>query len=482
MPPVYELSPAGVSRGRIWLQARERRVLLSLGDAVVVLVATLLSLVIWVVVDGRGSGAHFVAAHLYQGPILVVAWFALAHLNGFYDLRTSARLEASLLRLIQVNVQLVVFFLVIFFLSPHNSFQRLFVLVYAVISFVCVGLWRAFRPFGLADMGGPRRAVLVGDGPDDDLLLAALRDEAPEVYTLCGRVTSEEDLLSGVHPADRLPVLGPSRDLVEIARKHRVQELIVLADSKPSAGVLHALLDCYEHGVSVVSAPLVYEQITGRVPIDLLESRAQIDLLPEPHSGLFDPYLVVKRAMDVLLSLVGLAMFVPLLPVIWITQQIDSPGALFIRQQRVGQSGRVFELIKLRSMIPDAERDTGPQWSPPDDPRITRVGRVLRRTGLDEFPQLINVLRGEMCLIGPRPERPEFVSMLNEAIPVYRARHAIQPGISGWAQVRYRYGSSVEDARIKLQYDLYYVRYRSFALDMLILVQTLVKMITLRGD
>ncbi|NLE52681.1 MAG: polyprenyl glycosylphosphotransferase, partial [Chloroflexi bacterium] len=189
----------------------------------------------------------------------------------------------------------------------------------------------------------------------------------------------------------------------------------------------------------------------------------------------------LKRAVDLLLAIVGLAIFAALLPLIVVSMKLDSPGPIFFRQQRVGKSGRLFWVVKLRSMIPDAERETGPRWASDDDPRVTRVGRLLRKTRLDEMPQLYNVLRGEMSIIGPRPERPEFVEALSQTIPFYRTRHVVKPGITGWAQVRYHYGSSEEDALIKLQYDLYYIRHRSLALDVLIILRTAGKMLSFQG-
>jgi lipopolysaccharide/colanic/teichoic acid biosynthesis glycosyltransferase len=160
---------------------------------------------------------------------------------------------------------------------------------------------------------------------------------------------------------------------------------------------------------------------------------------------------------------------------------IDSPGPVFYKQERVGKAGRTFTFMKLRSMIPDAEAQSGPLWAVHADPRVTRVGRLLRKSRLDELPQLVNVLRGEMSLVGPRPERPAFVEQLQQEIPFYRARLTVLPGLTGWAQVNYGYGSTVEDALIKLQYDLYYIRHRSLLLDGLILLRTVGKIVRLQG-
>jgi lipopolysaccharide/colanic/teichoic acid biosynthesis glycosyltransferase len=183
-------------------------------------------------------------------------------------------------------------------------------------------------------------------------------------------------------------------------------------------------------------------------------------------------YELGKRALDIVLALLGLVGMGVLIPIIALANRLTSPGPLFYTQERVGRAGTVFSILKFRSMHPRAEAVSGTVWAQPNDPRITPIGRYLRKTRLDELPQVINVLRGEMSIIGPRPERPEFVAKLAAELPFYRARHAVRPGITGWAQVCYRYGNSVEDARIKLEYDLYYVVHRGFLLDLTILLKT----------
>jgi exopolysaccharide biosynthesis polyprenyl glycosylphosphotransferase len=193
-------------------------------------------------------------------------------------------------------------------------------------------------------------------------------------------------------------------------------------------------------------------------------------------------YLVGKRTVDFSASLAGLALLALVIPFVAIANRMSSPGPLFYRQWRVGAGGRLFQCIKFRSMVPDAEKHTGAVWAKSDDDRITPAGRVMRKTRIDELPQFINVLRGEMSLIGPRPERPEFVESLAKTIPFYRARHAVRPGITGWAQVQYRYGNTVDDARIKLEYDLYYVKNASILLDLRIVLRTISVMLQLKGQ
>jgi lipopolysaccharide/colanic/teichoic acid biosynthesis glycosyltransferase len=192
-------------------------------------------------------------------------------------------------------------------------------------------------------------------------------------------------------------------------------------------------------------------------------------------------YLGVKRLFDIAGALVGCVVVLVLCPLIWLANRLTSPGDLFYWQERVGLHGRPFRMVKFRSMIMSAEADTGPIWAADNDCRITPVGRILRKSRLDELPQVWNVLRGEMSLIGPRPERPEFVASLMETIPTFQARHALKPGITGWAQVNYRYVASVDDTLVKLQYDLYYIEHRCLSLDLLILAKTVLVMASLKG-
>jgi lipopolysaccharide/colanic/teichoic acid biosynthesis glycosyltransferase len=201
----------------------------------------------------------------------------------------------------------------------------------------------------------------------------------------------------------------------------------------------------------------------------------------EEHSLSFNFYQALKRVVDITLSLVGLALFTISLPVIALAITLDSRGPIFYWQERVGRGGKVFKIVKLRSMIDGAEKTTGARWASAYDERVTRFGRIMRQTRLDEIPQLINVLGGDMSLVGPRPERPEFVDLLENEIRFYQTRHVVKPGLTGWAQIRYRYGRSTDDALRKLQYDLYYIRHRSFMFDLLIMARTIVTIIKFQG-
>ncbi len=449
------------------LKVFERRYLLMTGDVLAVLIAVLIALVIWVIVDGRGRGVSFILARAYWFPILAGLWLALAQANDFYHLRFAARIDAALTRLVQITLQLWVLYLLIFFVSPRDALPRLFILYYGVLSLVLIALWRIWRPSMLHWVRIRRRALIVmvgGVSPAAQMMMKTLDEEAPDVYHI-----------------DHV-ILWAKFDLLHTVQFHDASEIILVQGPEQYTwDVFQGIMDCYEQGVSIVPLPLLYEQITGRVPVDYLTPQELVALLPAGGDALFDPYPIIKRGMDIVLALIGLAIFAVLLPGIVLALWLDSRGPIFYRQERVGRGGKLFKVIKLRSMIPDAERETGPQWAARDDPRITRVGKVLRRTRLDEVPQLVNVLRGEMSLIGPRPERPEFVAALSETLPCYRARHAVKPGITGWAQVNHPYTNTTEEALIKLQYDLYYLRHRSLALDLLILLRTAGRMLSFKG-
>jgi exopolysaccharide biosynthesis polyprenyl glycosylphosphotransferase len=278
-------------------------------------------------------------------------------------------------------------------------------------------------------------------------------------------------------------VMGGTADLLRLARELAIDEVVLAITQRHtmSPAAFEAVLACREAGFHVTTMPALYERLLGRVPVEHVGRNLQAVLPIDEANAVDRLYWLVKRLADLVLSAVGLAVVVVLSPFVALGNGLFCRGPLFYRQARVGRGGRPFTVIKFRTMRPDAEQDTGAVWAQAGDGRVTPVGRWLRRTRLDELPQLLNVLRGEMSLIGPRPERPEFVEELARQIPFYRARHAAKPGLTGWAQVRFGYGNSVEDARMKLEYDLYYVRHASFYLDALIVLKTVGVVLQLQG-
>ncbi len=258
--------------------------------------------------------------------------------------------------------------------------------------------------------------------------------------------------------------------LLGLRRNRSVERVIVALSDRRGTMPVQELLDLRMGGVHVEEATGLMEKITGKIGVDDLNPSW---LLFTTGFRLDAAFMLARRLISKLISLVSLVVLAPILPFIILAIKLTSPGPVLYSQKRAGLNGKTFNCYKFRTMRPDAEADTGPTWASDEDPRITWIGKWLRKTRLDEIPQFWNVLRGDMGFVGPRPERPEFVEWLSKEIPFYQLRHVIRPGITGWAQINYPYGASVEESKEKLQYDLYYIKNMSLALDLYIVLQTL---------
>jgi sugar transferase (PEP-CTERM system associated) len=266
--------------------------------------------------------------------------------------------------------------------------------------------------------------------------------------------------------------------LLEVMEQQRVHRVIVAMTDRRGMIPVQELLQLRLQGAKIEEAPTWLERMSGKIEIDHLYPSW---LIFADGFRLQFVFRFLRRALSFIASAILLILVLPLIPFVIAAIKLDSPGPVLYRQKRVGRGGRLFYCYKFRTMCEDAEADTGPTWALDDDPRITRVGRFLRTSRLDEIPQLWNVVTGDMGFVGPRPERPEFVEWLSKEIPYYPLRHVLAPGITGWAQVRYKYGNTVEDAKEKLQYDLYYIKNASISLDLLIISQTIKIVLLGRG-
>lgn len=273
------------------------------------------------------------------------------------------------------------------------------------------------------------------------------------------------------HFVEKDKILSDTGPLCDIAKKYQAEEIVVGVRDRRGGGLpIDEVLTCKLNGVDVVELSSFFERETGCVQLQSLNPSWLI------FSDGFDRGLLrdtSKRLFDVVVSGILLVVALPIMALTALLIKLDSRGPILYRQERIGQGGAAFDVLKFRSMRTDAEKDGKPQWAKQNDSRVTRVGRVIRLLRIDELPQIFNVLKGEMSFVGPRPERPFFVDQLSEMIPYFMYRHNVKPGITGWAQIRYSYGSSVEDAIEKLQYDLYYVKNHSFFLDLVVLFQTM---------
>ncbi|MCB1911004.1 MAG: TIGR03013 family PEP-CTERM/XrtA system glycosyltransferase [Rhodocyclaceae bacterium] len=320
-----------------------------------------------------------------------------------------------------------------------------------------------------------RRVLVLGAGADAAHIERVLSGVESRGLEVVGFVSMDPDEV----PQVRGRVLGAPSRLLQLVREERADEVIVAVRER-RGGVLplRDLLDCKMLGVKVLDLSSFFERVQGQVRIDSLRASWLI------YGDGFRQGLArsaVKRTFDILAALVLLTLALPVMLISALIIMLQDGAPVFYRQERVGQHGRTFKVIKFRSMRNDAEKDGKPRWAAANDDRVTRYGKLMRLTRIDELPQLFNVLKGEMSLVGPRPERPYFVDQLTAEVPFYAVRHCVKPGLTGWAQVRYQYGASVDDAVQKLQYDLYYVKNHTLFLDSLILCETVRVVLTGQG-
>jgi sugar transferase (PEP-CTERM system associated) len=277
---------------------------------------------------------------------------------------------------------------------------------------------------------------------------------------------------------DRSLLIEQDGDLLATAAKTRAEVIVVAVPERRGVLPLSEMMQCKLNGITVLDAPGFYEIVKGKLMLEAITPGWIIFSAGFHRTGLINLY---KRGVDLFLSVVGLILSVPFFPLVALAIKLDSPGPVFFQQVRVGSGEKEFMLYKFRSMIQDAEKGSGAVWAEKNDTRVTRIGRVLRKSRIDEIPQLFNVLKGEMSFIGPRPERPELVEQLKKEIYYYSKRHTIKPGLTGLAQVRYSYGATAKDAVEKLRYDLFYIKNISLFLESLILLETVKVVLFGRG-
>jgi sugar transferase (PEP-CTERM system associated) len=434
-----------------------------------------------------GTGAAASTLNDHHGLLKVLAMsLVIVTCMYYFDLYDSSILgnrREVLIRLTQVLGIVYCFLVLLYYLYPPMELGRgisgIGLLFVATLLFSWRGMfWKINSVPGFAD-----RAVILGEGALAELLELEFKSRPELGLRVVGRIPATgngnhhvgRELVKSfgdLHGADTV------EDLSRMFKLLRANRIIVTMGDRRGKLPVDLLLSLKCRGLLVQDGVELYEEITGKVPI---ESVRLGWLLFSPGCHASRSHLAYKRAASVLVSVVGLILCIPLIPFVILAIWFTSPGPILYRQRRVGRDGIVFNCYKFRTMRADAEADTGPTWALDSDPRITPVGHFLRMTRLDEIPQLWNVLRGDMSLVGPRPERPEFVGALVQEIPYYNLRHTIRPGITGWAQIRYKYGSSIEDAKEKLRYDLFYIKNMSLGLDLLVFLQTIKVILWARG-
>jgi exopolysaccharide biosynthesis polyprenyl glycosylphosphotransferase len=464
------------------LSIREKKVLFAASDLMQLGVAAGLALGgVWL---GSPATPDELLPQMIWVAVMGAALLIGAYLNDCLDV-TSLNSRTRYLRrwgiswLIATGVYLLGFFVLgrpASVVPTNYELPRLIPGLFLVLALITVPAGRATleRWFGL---GSSRKAcVVVGAGGSGQHFVENVAAHHGEWEILA--IVDDDPAKLGLDISG-VKVVGDSTKLLWLVEEHSVQEVVLAITNGMSRSVIDALLVCFERGIDVVPVMVASERTLGRIPIKHLGDKwLPTTFWASATMPLF--YRVVKRAMDVGCSVLLLLVASPLLVVGALATKLTSQGPIIYTQRRVGTQGRIFSIYKIRTMVENAE-SAGAQWATRDDLRITPVGRILRLSRIDELPQLFNVLRGDMSLIGPRPERPEFVEMLAQEIPYYRARHCVKPGLTGWAQIMYRYGNSVDDSKVKLEYDLFYIKNRSVLLDLMIGLRTLKTVVLMRG-
>ena len=456
--------PVRLFNGNLHLPA----VVLALSEIAIAISAVYLA--VWV--RFAGFSDTFAAFHTTVGSIwpraLVFAGVLLLSLAslGLYQLRQRARFTGILVRLLIAVLLAQAMIALVFYLAPSLFVGRGVIGLAGIFAFLELALAR-FVFLHVADEDMFKRRVLVlGSGARAATITNRLRRRADQRgFKIVGYVRAPGDAadVASHH------IVQSDDGLLQVAMRHKVEEIVVAPDDRRGGLPVNELLECRIRGVEVCDILEFFERESGRVEVELMQPSWLI-FSKGFRSDLVR--LVSKRLFDLLVGAGVLVIGLPIALLTSIAIFLEDRGPILYRQTRVGRNGRPFPMLKFRSMSVNAEPNGEAVWAVQNDPRVTRVGALIRKLRIDELPQVLNVLVGQMSFVGPRPERPEFVKELAQTIPYYPERHSVKPGITGWAQVRYRYGSSEQDAQDKLEYDLYYVKHHSLAFDLMVLLQT----------
>ena len=458
----------------IHFEVSERKILLRIVDLIVVFLGVYF-LSLFFEFEYLSINKENIVALVLLGAYITI----FGTIFELYDLQKASKFDTTFRNVVITTSIVVLFYLLTPILSPYLPEERLQIVYFYLTIIVFILLWRAIYINLIESPRFYKRILLVGEVSNIDGLVKALGASNPN-YKIVGFInsevsTSESVKFKGLEEFD-------SKDFLEIIEKERISEVLVASFNSEAiiVEVYHDLMLLLERGFKIRDYTQVYEELLLRVPIQFV-GKDFYKYFPFSRSNENKLYIFFQRGFDVIVAILGLMFGLLILPLISVGNLIGNKGPLFYSQERVGRNSKAFRILKLRTMIVNAEKD-GVKWAKKDDIRITAFGKFLRRSRLDEIPQFYNVIKGEMSVIGPRPERPFFVNELSRIIPFYETRHIIKPGLTGWAQVNTRYGSSIDDSLTKLQYDLYYIKHRSIFLDFSISIKTLSTILYYRGQ
>lgn len=432
--------------------------------------------------------AAAVAASLGREALIADPWLLLRaavaiatlqlslYYTDLYDDRALRSRTAFLLQLGKALIATTLSLSLAYYLAPIIRLERGVLFLFLSMGAASIVAWHSLHVWVAGREALRENVLILGTGYTARKIATEMLERAPLGYRIAGILT---DHAAEIDVKGNPPVIGGVDDLVPVVERLRINLIVVALDDRRGSMPVRELLQCRLAGVRVEEAASFFERLTGKILVSNLRPSWLVF-----SAGFSNPPTVknFKRVLELLVSVVLLVLLSPLLLLVSLLIVLESRGPVIYRQRRIGEFGIPFDLFKFRTMRADAESATGPVWADPDeDPRITRVGRLLRKLRLDELPQIVNVLRGEMSFVGPRPERPFFVERLAPVIPYYSERHNVKPGITGWAQVKFGYASTIEDAENKLQFDLYYIKNMSLLFDFTVLLQTAKVMLLGKG-
>jgi exopolysaccharide biosynthesis polyprenyl glycosylphosphotransferase len=458
----------------IHFEVSERKILLRIADLVMVFLGLYaLGLFFdfeYVVVNAENSTALI---------LLGVYISIFGTIFELYDLQKASQLDTTFKNIVISASIVVLFYLLTPVLSPFLPEERLQIVYFYITIIVSILIWRLIYINLIESPRFYKRVLLLAEVSNIADLVDALDISDPN-YKIVGFINSEIST-SDTAKYNGLKQFEPQHFL-EIIKSEKISEVLVASFNTEliTPEVYHNLMVLLERGFKIRDYTQVYEELLQKVPVQFV-GKDFYKYFPFSRSNENQLYMLFQRTFDIIFAVLGLLLGFLLLPLILFGNLVANKGPLFYSQKRVGRNRKLFRIIKLRTMVVNAEKD-GAKWAQKNDSRITKFGKFLRGSRLDEVPQFYNVLKGEMSIIGPRPERPIFVNELTQVIPFYETRHIIKPGLTGWAQVNTRYGSSVDDSLTKLQYDLYYIKHRSIFLDFSIFIKTLSTVLYYRGQ
>jgi sugar transferase (PEP-CTERM system associated) len=404
---------------------------------------------------------------IVQSAIVIIVCVTCFYYNDLYDLSSESASVSRILRVEQSVGAACLLLGLLYFLVPGLLMSRGVFVIGMVLVMGSVVIHRRFLDKAWQLTAPEQQVLILGTGPLAVQIAHELRRRPDLSLRMRGYISAGE---AGEGNGFDLPVLGTADELEDVVNRHGISRIIVALDEQDQALPARALVKLRVRGVRVDDGPSALSALTGRIALATVKTTWFL-FSNGFHRSKWNAFL--KRVLDVTVGMVGLILSTPLMLAVACIIRLESRGPVIYKQTRVGFMGKPFEVLKFRSMRADAERACGPQWASSNDSRVTRVGRILRKYRLDEMPQFINILKGDMSFVGPRPERPVFVEELSSAIAFYDERHSVRPGLTGWAQVQYTYGGSIEGTLNKLEYDLFYLKNMSLTFDMAIIMKTI---------